>query len=107
MPFLFLVLADLCPEGFISGYLGNCYHFSRSVVTIDVAKTVCPSIHYSARLVAVETDAEWDFLRRQYQLLWERERKVQNEPSKLYISIHSLTTNLLPPYSVLVLLYIE
>ncbi len=69
-----IVLVDSCPHGWISGgYLGSCYHISQSQANISTAKAACASMYYNARLVSIESDAEFDFLRRHYQYLYDNE----------------------------------
>ncbi len=72
----FAVLVDSCPEGWISGgYVGSCYRIVQSTVNISTAKAACASMHYNSRMVAIESDAEFDFLRRHYQYLYDNESK--------------------------------
>ncbi len=73
-PSYFLVAVSSCPDGWISGgYWGSCYRVVRSTVDVSTAKAACVSMHSDARLVAIESDAEWDFLRRHYQDLYDND----------------------------------
>ncbi len=71
-------LVDHCPAGFFSGgHLGSCYRVFPTAVNISTAKAACTSMYSKARLVSIESDAEFDFLRRHYQYLQDNEGKCK------------------------------
>ena len=58
-------VSGICPEGFFyERIIGSCYHYVTTSVDIGTAKTACQSLHRKARLVSIDSDAEFDFLRR-------------------------------------------
>ncbi len=63
-------LLDACPNNFFRlGPLDSCYYVNTTLVNVNTAKEACRALHSNARLVAIETDAEFDALRRHYERL--------------------------------------
>ena len=98
VPFvLFRLLLDSCPEGFvIGGYLGSCYRVFPTAVDISTAKAACTSMHSKARLVSIESDAEFDFLRRHYQYLYENEGECTTGQGFIMFLINSFVVRNTP-----------
>lgn len=93
MSWVLLLFVGSCPEGWISGgYLGSCYRIVHTRVNISTAKAACASIYYKSRLVAIESNAEFDFLRRHYQYLYDNEGEYTKATNvrHLYIFIYIL-----------------
>ena len=79
------VVLGVCPHNFFYvRSLDTCYHINVTQVNRSVAKATCRRLHSNARLVAIETDAEFDFLRREYQRRMMSESRCKTSSLNLY-----------------------